>query len=165
MKFNTRIENNINGIKKKIDKNSVIIVGDNKVGKTKFIKRINNNEYDNEYNETKNLINIRDIKLNDKEITIYDIFGNENTNNEKIVNKLGIQVLYESKKICKALYDLTNKNTLKSLNKKLMQVRKTNKKIKIILLGNKIEEENIEEEDKIIKQNKIKKIQKNICKE
>jgi hypothetical protein len=56
-----------------LKKYKLIIIGDNKVGKTSLIKRLQSNDFSVQYNPTKNIEIYNDVLLGDVKVNIWDV--------------------------------------------------------------------------------------------
>ena len=130
-KYKTEIINDINA---KFDFFiKVEVVGDSQVGKTSLLKKLINNEFNEEYTPTNGYeFNIYLIKVNDVTIKfqIWDMSGAENY-------RMGLLQLFRNATLGFLVYSVCSRESFNNLENWIKQLRRKAPFAKIILLGNK----------------------------
>ena len=115
----------------------VVVVGDCEVGKTSLLKRLTKNEFITEYTPTKGYeFNIYLIKVNGTVIKfqIWDMCGDENY-------RTSLLQLYRNSNLGVLVYSITSRDSFNKLEDWIVKLKKKAPTTKIILLGNKKDEE------------------------
>ena len=120
----------------------VEVVGDSEVGKTSLIKKLINDEFDEEYTPTKGYeFNICLIKVNGTTIKfqIWDMCGAENY-------RISLLQLYRNANLGILVYSVTCRESFDNLKNWIIKLRDKAPLSKIILIGNKCD---LEEQRKV----------------
>ena len=113
----------------------VEVVGDSQVGKTSILKKLINEQFNEEYKPTKGYeFNTYLIKVNDIIIKfqIWDMSGEENY-------RISLLHLYRNASFGILVYSVCSRESFNNLEKWIKQLRNKAPLAKIILLGNKID--------------------------
>jgi len=111
----------------------VEVVGDSEVGKTSILKKLINNEFDEEYTPTKGYeFSIYLIKVNNTSIKfqIWDMCGAENY-------RISLLQLYRNANLGILVYSITSRESFDNLENWIVKLREKAPLSKIILIGNK----------------------------
>ena len=143
--------------KKKI---SILIIGEDKVGKTSFISKYINNIFPKEKSSDEEIEKLEEkepetkLFIKDEKkypISLHEVIYNFNPNSDEFKNCDGIIIMY----------DITNKESFKDIDELINYCKKTKgEEFPILLLGNKIDEINkrkVNEDDgkKLAKEKRI----------
>ena len=135
-KDDINIEEVVSGDVREDYKLKVVIVGDSGVGKSNLIKRFTTNEFNANSKATVGVEFLsKSYKINDKifKIEMWDTAGQERY-------KSITSAYYKGAKGALIVYDTTSAQTFENVSKWLSEIReKTNKEIRLILIGNKID--------------------------
>ena len=114
----------------------VVVVGDNKVGKTSILKQLINKEFSEEYKPTKGYeFNIMLIKVNETVIKfqIWDMCGDESY-------RPSLFNLYRNSNLGILVYSISSRQSFNNLEEWIKNLRKKSPTTNIILIGNKSDE-------------------------